>query len=83
MNKTIFYLEYDERNVQESLSFQLTDLGGHAVTFLSKTVDFVVIKAGNNEYRLLPSITPDTHQSSRDYGYKITDKGGQSVKLCY
>ena len=63
VNKKIFYLEYDERNVQESLSSQLTDLGGHAVTFLSKTVDFVVTKAGKNKYRLLPSITPDTHQS--------------------
>ena len=33
VNKKILYLEYDERNVQESLASPLTDLGGHFVTF--------------------------------------------------
>lgn len=63
VNKKVFYLEYDERNDQESLASQLTHLGGHVVTFLSKTVDFVVTKAGKNKFRFLPSITPGTHQS--------------------
>ena len=51
VNKKIFYLS------------QLTHLGGHVVTFLSKRVDFIVTKAGKKRIRLLPSITPVTNQS--------------------
>lgn len=49
VNTKIFYLECDESNDQESLFSQLTHLGGHKVTFLSKRVDFIVTKTGKKE----------------------------------
>ena len=63
VNKKRFYLELDERNDKDCLATQLVKLGGHVVTFLSKTVDFIVRKRNKNKSNCLRNNDIVKHQS--------------------